>query len=151
MICPLCQEKVTVTMTSKGFGIANVTRVQCNSKTCTFVHVDMPSSATVPLLEDAGSESITRNSDFAANVLYVLGFMASRDGGTEAARILGLLGLPNATTMQARTFGYVERQLYPVISDIADEEILENLRAEVAVYYERHQGIVIITTGRSRL
>ena len=135
IVCPLCNQKVSVTMTSKGFGIGNVTRLQCTDKTCTFVHVNKPSPANVPLLEDAGSELISRNSDFAVNVLFVLGFIASGDGGTEAARILGLLGLPNATTMQARTFGYIERQLYPVIASIAEDVVRENLLQEVKIYY----------------
>jgi hypothetical protein len=39
--------------------------------------------------------------DFAMNLLYVIGFLSCRDGGTEAGRVLGLLfGLPNDTTME---------------------------------------------------
>jgi hypothetical protein len=41
-----------------------------------------------------------RMSDYAINLLYVLGFLSCGDGGTEAGRVLGLLGLPNDTTME---------------------------------------------------
>ena len=135
MICPRCNEKVSVTMTSKGSGIATFTRIECADITCTFVHVDSPLPANVPLLENAGSENIKRNTDYAVNVLYVLGLMASGDGGTEATRLLGLLGLPNATTMQARTFGNVEKQIGPVMQTIANEVILEDLKQEVKEFY----------------
>ena len=131
MVCPLCTCKVSVSITSKGYGLATVTRIQCTDKTCTFVYVDKPAPAEVPLPDDAGSEKIKRNTDHAINVLYMLGFMASGDGGTEAARVLGLLGLPNATTMQSRTFSAVERQIGPVIQSIADEVIVGNLKKEV--------------------
>ena len=133
MVCPLCNDKVSVTMTCIGSGIATFTRLQCTDKTCSFVHVDTPLSANVPLTADSGSEKIKRNTDFAVNVLYVLGLMASGDGGTEAARLLGLLGLPNSTTMQARTFGNVEKQIGPVIQEIADELIVDNIASNSIV------------------
>lgn len=135
MVCPLCSDKVSVTITSIGSGIASFTRLECTDKMCSFVHVDSPLSADVPLTANAGSEKIKRNTDFAVNVLYVLGLMASGDGGTEAARLLGLLGLPNATTMQARTFGNVEKQIGPVMQSLADELIVDNLKEEVRLYY----------------
>ena len=132
MVCPDCGSKVAVSMTSKGSGIANFTRIQCKDKTCTFVHVDRPEGADVPLGDDQ-STKIKRNTDHAVNVLYILGFLASGDGGTEAARLLGLLGLPNATTMQARTFGNIEKQIGPVICDIGEEVIADNLKEEVKI------------------
>ena len=67
---------------------------------CSYVDIERPAGADVPLPEDSGSALIERNADYAVNILFVLGFMSSGDGGKEAERILGLLGLPNYTTME---------------------------------------------------
>ena len=48
------------------------------------------------------NSKITRITDFAVNVLCVLGFLSSGDGGTEAARLLGMLGIANDATMEAQ-------------------------------------------------
>ena len=92
-----------------------------------------PCGSNVPLAEDAGSEKIKRNTDFALNALYIISFIASGDGGTEAARLLGMLGLPNSTTMQSRSFGNIERMLSPAIQEYTEEILQRNLENEVAV------------------
>jgi len=94
------------------------------------------SGADVPLDENAGSPLIERNSDYAINILYVLGFMCSGDGGKEAERLLGLLGLPNSTTMEKRSFGTMSRQIGQPILDLADATLLENLEIAVKEYHE---------------
>jgi len=91
----------------------------------------------VPLDENAGSPLIERNSDYAINMLYILGFMCSGDGGKEAERLLGLLGLPNSTTMEKRSFGIITRQISQPILDLADEILLENLTIAVQEYYDK--------------
>ena len=130
--CPKCNGSLLVTFPTTC--LASGCRLVCtNEMDCTFVVVAAPATSAVPLADDAGSELITRNTDYALNILYVIGFIASGDGGTEAARLLGLLGLPNSTTMQSRSFGTIERELSPVIQQYTDEIILENLRNEVAL------------------
>jgi hypothetical protein len=51
-------------------------------------------------LHAANNDNYERTTDYAVNVLYVLGFMSMGDAHTEAGRLLGLLGLPNDTTME---------------------------------------------------
>jgi len=93
-----------------------------------------PASADIPLEENAGSALITWSTDFALNVTYVLAFIASGDGGTEAERILGLNGLPNSTTMQS-AFSKIEQRMSGSIQDFTNEIVLNNLREEVQLTF----------------
>ena len=73
--------------------------LQCQSKQCEWVDVgDTPAAAKMPQFTD----KLKRNTDFAVNVLYLLWNICSGTGKAEAGRLLGMLGLPNATTMEAR-------------------------------------------------
>lgn len=69
------------------------------------------------------------------NALYVLGFVGNGDGCTEAARLLGLLGLPNDTTMQSRSFGIIEDRMSPFIQSVTRQILLEILKLEVKRTY----------------
>ena len=130
--CPKCKAALAVTFPTTC--LASGCRLRCvNEIDCDFVVVQSPASSEVPLADDAGSILITRNTDYALNALYVIGFIASGDGGTEAARLLGLLGLPNSTTMQSRSFGIIEKQLSPVIQEFTDAILMNNLKNEVAL------------------
>jgi len=53
------------------------------------------------------------------------------DGCTEAARMLGLMGLPNDTTMDGRSFHIIEERIGPLMRQLTDEVLLENLIEEV--------------------
>jgi hypothetical protein len=82
--------------------------VSCEDEDCGFVYNSpAPSAANL----DDKLDDVQRNTDFALNVLYVIGFLSSGDGGVEASRILGLLGLPNDTTMETRSFPKIEQAL----------------------------------------
>lgn len=72
-----------------------------------------------------------RSDDYAINVLYVIGFLSCGDGGVEAARMLGLLGLPNDTTMETRSFPLIEERVGPAIRKLTEDIIQENLHKEV--------------------
>ena len=78
-----------------------------------------------------------RMSDSAVNVLYVLGHYLNGDGCTEASRLLGILGLPNDTTMDRRSFGIIEDKIGPEIRALGKEIVRENLIEEVRVTMER--------------
>jgi hypothetical protein len=71
--------------------------------------------------------------DYAVNVLYILGFLTSGDGGTEAQKALAMLGLPSATTMEKNTFNKVERAITPAIKTVLLQSILDALITEVEV------------------
>jgi hypothetical protein len=45
--------------------------------------------------------------------------------------MLGLLGLPNDTTMETRSFGIIEERMAPVLWDLYNEILFENLTEEV--------------------
>ena len=68
--------------------------------------------------------------DYAINVLYVLGFISMGDAHTEAGRLLGLLGLPNDTTMMNRSFGMIEERVSTYLQELSDEIIDENIYEE---------------------
>ena len=102
---------------------------------CSFLVETKASKAVLPLPAylDSGRRSlkVERNTDYAVNILYVLSFVASGDGDTEAARTLGLLGLPNSTTMQSRSFGNIESSIGPTIINFTDRIIYENLKKKL--------------------
>jgi hypothetical protein len=77
-----------------------------------------------------GGDNYERMTDFAVNVLYVLGCISVGDGHTEAGRMLGLLGLPNDSTMMNRSFGMIEDRIGPFIRKHSNKIIMENLEAE---------------------
>jgi len=116
--------------------LATGLRLQCSNEFCCFVDVQRPTlSADVPLPDDCGSPLIERSTDYAINILYVLGFLTSGDGGVEACRLLGLLGLPNSTTMEKRSFTIIEKRIGPILQGLCNEVLSKNLDEEVRLYY----------------
>ena len=136
MRCPKCKASVNVSFPTKC--IATSIRVDCSDEMCGFVDVEKPAAAVPELPGDAGSNLIGRNSDFAVNILYVLSFVSKGNGGTEAAHLLGLLGLPNSTTMDGSSNGSIECQIGPsVIQKLADDLVYgRNLVEEVKLFYK---------------
>ena len=131
--CPWREAPLELTFPS--ICIAISIRLSCtNEVLCTFVDLVAPVKSNVPLADDA-SEGIKRNTDSALNVLYVIAFVASGDCGAEASRLLGILGLPNLTTMQSRSFGKIEREISPVIQDYTKESIRQNIQHEVSLHF----------------
>ena len=91
-----------------------------------------PSVANVPIPDGHGSALKARIIDWETNVLFMLSFLSVGDGGTEAGRFLGMLGLPNATTFGPRSFGIIEEYVGPVLQDVANELVYgKNLVEEV--------------------
>ena len=136
IVCPRCTQSVVVSFPTKC--IATTLRIDCSDKTCGFVDLEKPMAASPPLPDDAGSARIIRNSDSAINILFVLAFLTKGDGGSEAAHLLGLLGLPNSTTFDGSSFGAVEQQIgRSVLQKLADEVVYErNLVEEVRLFYK---------------
>jgi hypothetical protein len=123
--CPLCGGKLSMSM--KTTCIATTITMTCTTRKCRFIHSENP---TAPVNVDAVDNRL-RNTDFAINILYVVGFLSAGDGGCEAARLLGLLGLANSTTMQTRSFTTIEESIGPALRKVAREMMVENLVAEV--------------------
>jgi len=143
--CPRCGSGLVATFPT--CCIATSVRLECCDKSCGFIDTNGPSAlADVPLAGGAGSPLIERSTDYAVNMLHVIGFLASGDGGAEAGRLLGMLGLPNSTTMEKRSFAMIEKRIGPTLQRICDEMLRENLEDEVAVYCgdeENDQGVLL--------
>ncbi len=76
---------------------------------------DMNKTESVATTSIQGKTRHGRLTDAAINVLFIISFISSGDGGVEAQRLLGLLDLPNATSMEKSTFSKVEKQIFPFI------------------------------------
>jgi len=125
LFCLKCQHPLSIYFPTTG--IATSCKLVCTDEVkCDYVSLCAPSSADIPLEDDAGSALITRSTDFALNVTYVLAFLASGDGGTEAERVLGLNGLPNSTTMQS-AFSKIENRMSGSIQQYTEGLVLSNL------------------------
>jgi hypothetical protein len=90
-------------------------------------HAPCPAAAS---LGEAKSRECS--TDYALNIQYVLGFIASGDGGVEASRLLGLMGLPNDTTMETRSFLNIKDRISSFIQELSKDIPLENLVEEVS-------------------
>jgi hypothetical protein len=113
--------------------------LSCTNKECKFLYrSDPPAATTVHALQD---DNFERSTDYAINVLYVLGFISVGDGCSEAGRMLGLLGLPNDTTMESRSFQIIESRLGPIIRKLCKDIIQENLEAEVKASLEESKKV----------
>jgi hypothetical protein len=98
--CPKCGGPIKALL--KTVCISSRIGFECLNETCDVSHEGVkPSATTIHAEQD---DNFERSTDYAINVLYVLGFVSVGDGCTEAARLLGVLGLPNDTTMESRSF-----------------------------------------------
>jgi hypothetical protein len=105
--CPECGKEVTLEFST--VTIATSCSLSCSSNEGSFVaHGSNPASAKLSQFEEDG---YVRNTDFAINCLYVLAHIASGGGAKEAGRLLGLLGLPNCTTMSGSNFARIEDRI----------------------------------------
>jgi hypothetical protein len=97
--CPECDGNIEASV--RTVCIASQIVLTCKDAECGFQYASKdPASAKI----DDNDDDVKRTTDFATIILYVLGFISAGDGGTEAARLLGLLGLPNDTTMEQGLF-----------------------------------------------
>ena len=129
MSCPLCKSALKIQFIT--CCLATGTRLSCANKWCSFLDIRRPERADPPLPADIRRVNKERNTDYAVNILYVLSFLCSGDGGKEAGRLCGLLGLPRSTSMEKRSFSIIEVRIGPVIQALANEILLENLAEEV--------------------
>ena len=129
--CPEYDGKVEASL--KTLCLATTIVLTCVNPDCTYIDNMHPPAvskihATHRLHREDGREWM---SDYAINLLYVLGFLSCGDGGTEAGRVLGILGLPNDTTMERRSFGIMEERMASAIKGLMEEILLDNLTEEV--------------------
>ena len=72
-----------------------------------------------------------RTSDFSVKCQCVAACVASGDGGSEAARMLGLLDLPNCPVMEKFAFPKVEFTVSGNLQEASKDALVDNLREEV--------------------
>jgi hypothetical protein len=126
--CPKCSEPLELKL--RTVCIATNIDLVCNNKDCSYTcDLERPMPTTIHD-EEEFSGSYERMTDYAVNVLYVLGFISVGDGSTEAGRLLGLLGLPNDTTMMNRSFGIIEERIGRFVRQLCDEILLANIEEE---------------------
>ena len=120
--CPLCGGKVE--LLEDTLTLATQFRLQCTKKDCAFIDYGTDlAKATV----FEGTDKRERSTDYAVNVLFVLANIANGNGATEAARTLGMLGLPRATTMGGYSFTAIEERIAPAIAKLNEEILLQLL------------------------
>jgi hypothetical protein len=125
--CKDCYGRMRASMNT--LCIATNIVLSCEDSKCGYMF-----HSEAPAVAGQGTESLDnrrRSNDFAINVLYVLGFLSCGDGGAEAARMLGLLGLPNDTAMETRSFQLIEERISSTIVQVSQEILLENLKEKV--------------------
>jgi hypothetical protein len=131
--CPECGEALELKL--RTVCIASSIELICNNIDCSYqCNFNRPSPTTMHINDKYNSYE--RMTDYAANVLYVLGLVSVGDGATEAGRLLGLMGLPNDTTMMNRSFGMIEERVGRFVRKMCDEIIKENVDAEAKLSME---------------
>jgi hypothetical protein len=124
-VCKNCRRKA-LEFRTKNVGVATTPSI-----VCTHCGRDTHSS---PAKTGIGPSYENRRclTDYAVNVLYVLGFLTVGDGSCEAQRILDLLDLPSPTTMERTSFPRIEKEISPFIIGIGEDTMKNNLIDEVA-------------------
>jgi RNA polymerase-binding transcription factor DksA len=112
--CPECGSDLSIEL--RTVCITSSILVTCKNVECEFVGFSGSPCAKTTMHE---GDNYERMSDYALNVLYVLGFVSMGDGHSEAGRILGLCGLPNDTTMDSRSFHMIEDRVVPTSDSFA--------------------------------
>lgn len=128
--CKMCAGPVDVSVNAKGFGLATKIELSCLNEECTFIHHG-PEPAKTKVhdkTEEGDYDSLT---DYAINCLYVIAFLSSEDGCTEAGKLLGLMGLLNDTSMETTSFKKIEDRIGPFLQELVDEVMFENVKKEV--------------------
>jgi hypothetical protein len=132
-LCPSCGEQ-SLELKLRTVCIATSISFVCKREACAFTFE--PKTPAPTTLHIAQNDNYERTTDYAVNVLYVVGFMSMGDAHTEAARLLGLLGLPNDTTMESRSFSIIEQQIGPIMRKLCDEILMENMIEEARLTME---------------
>ena len=127
--CPHCRTTGTMTLSFETVCVASIPKLVCANPECDSDTVTASIAETG--LREEGETLHTRIKDFETNIRYVLAFIASGDGGKEAERLLGLLDLPNLTTMSSRSFAMVEKVLSVHVIAVGKQAIHENVLEEV--------------------
>lgn len=124
LVCKKCRGKVVASISTTC--VASTPIVDCSK--CSMQYIP-ESSFKTDLPDDNRSQR--KMTDHGVNILYVLAFIASGDGGVEAQKVLGFVGLPNYCSMEKTSFPRIERAMDPYIRQITDAALREQMVKEV--------------------
>jgi hypothetical protein len=137
-VCKDCHGPVEVSI--RTLCLATTYVISCKDSKCGYIYYSQAAAPASDIPRRTRFlDNRDRMTDYAVNVLYVVGLMACGDGGKEAGRLLGLLGLPNDTTMEGRSFGIIEERISPAIRKLTKDILHENLEDEVRRTLEASQ------------
>jgi hypothetical protein len=107
--CPCCDAGMNPSLST--LCLSSTITLECSNEICGCVHRCTDSAQAKVGSQVNRTVTHNRSTDYAINVLWVLGFISVGDGCTEAGRLLGILGLPNDTTMESRSFTIIEARI----------------------------------------
>jgi hypothetical protein len=145
--CPECGGVLHVTLNT--ICITTSIIMSCKNSDCEFVTFKPRGQCAQTSIHE--TDNFERMTDYALNVLYVLGFISMGDAHTEAGRLLGLCGLPNDTTMKGRSFGMIEERIGPFIRQLGEEIIINNLIEEARLSMEVDNNSEYFPTWKASL
>ena len=121
-----------VTDKRDGGGIGTIPNIECDNEKCRHeASVEIPNTGI-----GHTRNNNNRVTDHAVNVQFVLSHLCSGDGGAEAEKTLGFLGLPCSTTMH-NVFTKVEAAICPFVEELTKESLRDALCREIWATPER--------------
>jgi hypothetical protein len=124
VVCGLCRKgKLEVEFITKC--LATTIHTKCGK--CHSHSASTTSGTGIP------QDSQDRNTNYATNVLFVLSQLLSGNGGTESARIVGMLDLPNQSIAET-SIPSMEYEIGKYVIPFTKELIDKNVRREVELY-----------------
>lgn len=129
-LCKICETgSLTLTLVTDkkdGGGIGTIPHIGCDNEKCRHqASVQIPNTGI-----GHTQNNNNRVTDHAVNVQFVLSHLCSGDGGAEAEKTLGFLGLPCSTTMH-NVFTKVEAAICPFVEELTKESMRDALFREV--------------------
>lgn len=127
--CPMCKKKLSLQVDS--VCLVSSVSAACGTRGCGYVSHGDPAARANIQTRNFPFDARERTTDFAINIIYVLGIISVGDGSVEAGRFCGLLSLPRDTSMERRSFPVIEERIGPAMRELQDEILDENLTEEV--------------------
>ena len=124
-VCRFCHEDLKFSLPT--CCVTAIPQLECVNKGCS-ASVIKASYQTTQL---PSASSRKQQTDFACNILYVLSFIASGDGGCEAQRVLGFLGIAHFCSMAKSSFSAIEQRITHAIQAVTNAALELNLQEEV--------------------
>ena len=125
-VCRYCHSNLLLTFPT--VCVTAIPTLQCSNSECSMGIGALSATVAGTDIFQGSQKQMTR---YALNVLYVLAFIGCGDGGVEAQRLLGFLGIANLTSMAKTSFGRIEKKVAGAIKKVTDAALELNLMEEV--------------------